>query len=88
MALTKTAIEWHDIRVDPDDIPSPEDPVMITVEHLDGSRAVWLDAYISETDDGYQFVTQQFDSYSGVFGQCVVWYPVIAWAYPPDPYYI
>jgi hypothetical protein len=88
--LKNSEIEWHDIRVDPDDLPGNGDPIIVTLESVDGSRLVWLDVVLQDdpSGDGYQFVTQQFDAYSGIFEKTPVWYPVIAWAYPPEAYSI
>lgn len=87
MAKHEAKIIWHDIRNDVDDLPSTEEPILITIEPPNGDRRlVWLDAYLHDSPDGPMFVTMQFDITNQSYGFSPVWYPVIAWAYPPDPY--
>ena len=84
--LLKTKSEWHDLRVDPDDLPGEEEPILVTVELLSGNRVTWLDVYLKYgTDDQYYWVTKAVNEY-GKIEETVVWYPVIAWAYPPAPF--
>ena len=86
MALLRTTTEWHDIRIDPDDLPDEGDPILVTIEQFDGTRKVWLDAFLEESEDGdHWFVTEAINGY-GRPEKTVIWYPVVAWAYPPDPY--
>ena len=84
--LYRTTVEWHDLEIAPDDLPEAESPVMITVETLDRQRMVWLDAYLKETeDDRTIFCTTGRNEFTGEPEECAVWYPVVAWAYPPEP---
>jgi hypothetical protein len=81
-----TETEWHDIRIDPLDLPSEDEPILITIETFSGDRKVWMDAYLkSEDEDNYWFCTKAVNEF-GYPEETVVWYPVIAWAYPPDPF--
>lgn len=90
MALYKTEVEWHDLRIDPDDLPGNGEPILVTLDGLDVSnygrdRLVWNDVTLmdDESGDGYQWVTK--DDHNAF---CPVYYPVIAWAYLPEPYSI
>jgi len=86
MALYTGKIEWHDLRIAPDDLPGTEEPILVTIETLGGERRTWVDVYLKETyDDRAMFVTRCPDEY-GRIEETAVWYPVIAWAYPPDPF--
>ncbi len=86
MALLTTQAEWHDIRIDPEDLPGEEEPIMVTVEYLDGRRGVWMNVYMREDGEGNPwFCTEAIDEF-GLLQRTVIWYPVIAWAYPPLPY--
>ena len=88
--LLGTKVEWHDLRIDPEDLPENGEPILITIETLDGSRVVWLDAFLQDdpSGDGFSFVTETIDPDSKIVEKTVVWYPVIAWAYPPEPYFV
>ena len=88
--LHTTTIEWHDLRIDPDDLPGNGEPVIVTLEGLDvmqyeKDRMVWLDVTLQEDEsgDGHQWITRDAQNLP-----CPVYYPVIAWAYPPEPYTI
>ena len=80
--LHTTTVEWHDLRIDPDDLPGNGEPVLVTLEGLDvisqgKDRMVWLDVILQEdsSGDGYQWVTKDDQNLT-----CQVYYPVIAWA--------
>lgn len=88
--LHKGEIEWHDLRIDPDDLPGNGEPVIVTLDKLSvmeygNERAVWLDVTLQddESGGGYQWVVK--DNTNRI---TAVYYPVIAWAYPPEPYMI
>ncbi len=87
MSLLKTELEWHDLRVDPDDLPGVGEPIIVTLDDpLDGSRRVWLDVTLDGEEDGKTlFCTNAVNEY-GRIEKTAVWYPVVAWAYPPEPY--
>lgn len=78
-------IEWHDLEIAPEDLPGAGEPIIATVEMTDGERRVWLDTYLKELDnDKVIFCTTCKTDY-GTTEECAMWYPVIAWAYPPEP---
>lgn len=85
MALLKTDVEWHDLRIDPDDLPQEGEPILVTVEtFLD--RKTWLDVFMKEETAGEPiFYTKAYNEF-GKIEDTALWYPVIAWAYPPEPY--
>lgn len=87
MSLITTKVEWHDLRIDDCDLPGEEEPVLITVEALDGQRLVWHDAYFKFTECGDDIIwcTMALNEF-GRPEETAVWYPVIAWAYLPEPY--
>ena len=89
MSLITTDVHWHDLRIDDEDLPSEKEPVLITIENLDGERRVWPDAYFRFDECGENIIwcTSCLNEY-GKPEETVVWYPVIAWAYMPDPYYV
>lgn len=93
MAYLTTDIEWHDVRIDPEDLPAEEEPILVTIELLDGRRVTWLDVYLryasgpKELDDlenTYFWVTRGINEFNKI-EETQVWYPVVAWAYPPAP---
>lgn len=83
MTRLTSKIEWHDLRWDPDDLPSPNEEVIITVESLNGEdrkvlgKASWL--YDHNGNPGWTCLDKDIGNYP-------IWEPVIAWAYYPDPY--
>ena len=84
--LYKTYLSWHDLNISPDDLPPAEEPIIVTLETITGERVVWLDVYLKELEnDEIIFCTKQPNEY-GQLEECAVYYPVIAWAYPPDPF--
>ena len=86
MALYRTDVEWHDLRIDPEDLPSEEDTIIVTVETFIG-RQTWLDVFMREETAGEPiFYTTSYNAATRVMEECAVWYPVVAWAYPPPPY--
>ena len=86
MAYLTTKMEWHDVRVDPEDLPGEEEPIVVTVELLNGERVTWLDVYLKYNANGvYFWVTKALNEY-GKLEETQVWYPVVAWAYPPPPF--
>ena len=84
MALYATDVEWHSLQIDPDDLPEEDEPIMVTVESFMG-RNVWLDAFVKPDEFGNMaFFTKLVDD-DGAKDQ-LIWYPVVAWAYPPAPF--
>ena len=93
MAYLTTELRWHDLRIDYDDTPEDEEPVLVTVELFNGNREVWLDVYLKHFLDpngvpfgSYCWMTQVANEDTGMMEEVRVWNKVIAWAYPPSPY--
>ncbi len=88
MGLYTGEIEWHDLRIDPDDLPGEEEPIITTLECANGEdRKVWLDAYLKYDDNGDPiFCTKTPSVHTNFLEESAIWYPVIAWAYPPSPF--
>lgn len=85
MSLYTTETEWHDLRLDPDDLPSEGEPIIVTVETF-MDRATWIDVFMKEETIGEpKFYTKVMNEYGKIEDQAV-WYPVVAWAYPPPPF--
>lgn len=81
MLMTST-VEWHDLTLDPDDLPSADEGVFVTVETLDGSRKVWGDVFYDEEHECWcTFCQNEY----GNFDRVMVWYKVVGWAYHPEP---
>jgi len=88
IVLLKTDVEWHDLRMDAEDLPGEGEPVIVTIESISGERLVWHDVYFKYNDFREPcWCTAALNEY-GWPEETVVWYPVIAWAYYPEPYYI
>ena len=87
MVNLTSKIEWHDLRIAPDDIPEDGENVLVTVELLDGARRTQADVYLKMNDDDtYIWYTRTYIRDRKTFEEAAVWYEVIAWAYYPDPY--
>lgn len=81
-----TVTEWHVLSIDPDDLPAEGEPILITIENVNGERRVWIDAYLKRLDtDDFCFCTTCVNEF-GQPEETMVWYKVLAWAYPPDPF--
>ena len=78
----KSEVEWHDIQVDPDDLPSADEGVLVTIELMDGQRKVWGDVFYDE--DSETWCSYEENEY-GKFEKVQVWYKVLGWAYLPEP---
>ena len=77
--------KWHDLRIDPDDLPGEDEPILVTVETFMG-RQTWLDVCMKEETAGEPiFYTKVMGEFGKIEDQAV-WYPIIAWAYPPPPF--
>ena len=85
--MITSAVEWHILSRDPTDLPDQREKVLTTVETISGERKVYLDIYLRYTDDGYCWCQKGYRPVSGVLEEIMVWSPVVAWAYPPEPYY-
>ena len=89
MSLIATTVEWHDLAIDPSDLPGEEEPVFVTVENPLGERVVWNDAYMKFSDDGENVLwVCTYKNEFGFMEEAAVWYSVVAWAYMPEPYYV
>lgn len=81
MYLT-SEVEWHDLRMDEEDLPSADEGVFVTIETLDGERRVWGDVFYDEENECWcTFCENEY----GQFERAMVWYKVIGWAYNPAP---
>jgi hypothetical protein len=80
--LLKSEVEWHDLRMDPEDLPSAEEGVFVTIETLDGEKRVWGDVFYNDDAECWCTFCQND---LGYFERTMVWYPVIGWAYNPSP---
>lgn len=80
--LLKSSVEWHDLEMFPDDLPSADEGVLVTVENQDGERRVWGDVFYDEDSDSWcTFCENEY----GFFEKSMVWYRVVGWAYNPEP---
>ena len=87
MAIYRTRVEWHDLRIAPDDLPEEGEEVLVTTENIEGARRVQANVYLKTgKDDRYFWCTLVRDLKSGRMEEAAVWYEVIAWAYYPDPH--
>lgn len=86
MVNLATKVEWHDLRIAPDDIPDEGENVLVTVELLDGTRRTQADVYLKLDDDTYSWYTRTYIRDRHIFEEAAVWYEVVAWAYYPEPY--
>lgn len=86
MAIFKSRIDWHDLRIAPDDIPEEGEDVLVTVELLDGTRKTRANVYLKELEnDTYCWCEKVWSSSSHMYEEAMVWYEVTAWAYYPEP---
>ena len=84
-----TKVEWHDLRIAPDDIPEPGEELLVTVERFDGSRKVEANVYLKELTNGRTcWCYKAFDKVTECFEKTsvMIWYEVVAWAYYPGAY--
>lgn len=87
MTIITTRVEWHDIRIDPEDYPEEGEEVLVAVELLDGTRKTRANVYLKELSNGrYCWCERVYDKHTKQFEEAMVWYEVIAWAYYPEPY--
>ena len=85
MGMYTTETEWHDLRKYPDDLPGEDEPIIVTVETF-LNRQTWIDVFMKEETAGEPvFYTKAMNEY-GKIEATALWYPVIAWAYPPPPF--
>ena len=80
--LLTTDVEWHDLEVDGEDLPSANEDVIVTIETLDGERRCWNNVFYDE--DAECWCTFAQNEY-GQFEKTMVWYKVVGWAYLPNP---
>lgn len=87
MAIYKSRIEWHDLRIAPDDIPEEGEDVLVTKENYEGTRKVVANVYLKILEnDTYAWCTLTRDVQTGQMEETMVWDEVIAWAYYPKPH--
>lgn len=83
----RTIIGWHDVRIDPDDIPEEGENVLVTIENHEGTRRVVANVYLKNLrNDQYAWVTLTRDIQTGRMEETMVWEKVLAWAYYPNPH--
>lgn len=86
MALYATDVNWHSLQIDPEDLPEEGEPIIVTVESFLG-RNVWLDAFIKNDEFGNPaFYTKVVGNDGIAVEDQEIWYKVVAWAYPPEPF--
>ena len=90
MAIFKETIEWHDLRIAPDDIPEEDEDVLVTVENYEGARRVVANVYLKNLEnDTYAWYTKaQIVPGRGFLEEVMVWEEVVAWAYYPAPHIV
>lgn len=81
----RSFVEWHDLAIDPEDLPSEEEPIMVTVETPMGRRTWFDNVFMKEETVGEPIFYIRALGHSGILEEEAIWYPVLAWAYPPDP---
>ena len=87
MAIIKSTVEWHDLRIAPDDMPDAEEEVLVTIETLDGDLKTRANVYFKELDNNtFCWCEKVYNRESKCFEEAMVWYEVVAWAYYPSPY--
>jgi hypothetical protein len=89
MATYRSRIDWHDLRIAPDDIPEEGENVLVTKENFEGDRKVVANIYLKwMKNDTYCWCTLTRDSQTGRMEETMVWEEIIAWAYYPDPHVV
>lgn len=89
MPLYSTKVQWHDLRIDPEDIPEDQEEVLVTKESFDGARRVAANVYLKTLENGdYCWCTLVKDNTTGRMEETMVWEEVVAWAYYPSPHVI
>ena len=87
MATYRSRIDWHDLRISPDDIPEEDEEVLVTKENFEGTRKVVAGVYVRELSNGtYSWYTYIRDPETSRMEEAMVWDEVVAWAYYPDPH--
>ena len=92
MGYIRVNERWHDLRIDPDDLPDDLEEVLATIENFSGTRRVLSGVYLKprfndagELED-YCWCIRAPNERTRIVEETMLWYPVIAWAYYPDPY--
>ena len=85
MTIFTSDVTWHNLINDPDDLPEEGEPFLVTVETFLG-RQTWLDVHLKYGDQGKPIFYTFAVNNDGEPEESVIWYPVVAWAYPPDPF--
>lgn len=87
MATYRSRIDWHDLRIAPDDIPEEDEEVLITKENYEGARKVVAGARVRELTNGtYAWYIYIRDYETHKMEEAMIWDEVVAWAYYPDPH--
>lgn len=88
MAIYKSTIEWHDLRIAPDDFPEEGEDVLVTIENYEGSRRVLAGVYSKKLEDERYIWCMKDRVVIGrsYVEEIAVWEEVVAWAYYPAPH--
>ena len=89
MPLYPAKVQWHDLRIDPEDIPDDGEDVLVTKECLDGTRRVVANVYLKTLEnDDYCWCTLVRNNTTGQMEETMVWEEIVAWAYYPAPHVV
>lgn len=86
--MITSTVEWHSLTLDPYDLPDAYEQILTTTENINGERRIRTDIYLKYTNDGFCWCTYSTSPGLGIVSEEMVWEPVIAWAYLPEPYQI
>ena len=92
MGYIRVNERWHDLNIDPEDLPDDFEEVLVTTEDFNGNRRVLSGIYLKPRYNNakelidYCWCIKTPNEKTRVVEETMFWYPVIAWAYYPDPY--
>lgn len=90
MSVGTVTMEWHILQHDPDDLPEELEPVIVTVESVSGERKTFADILMKRDEhDNPVFFYEgvNLDKWQQLQPEeIMLWEPVIAWMYLPDPF--
>ena len=86
----RSYINWHDVRLNPGDLPEDSDEILVTTEDVNCVRRVRTDVYLKQLKGRLHYVWCQkcIDPETGKIEETMLWEKVIAWAYLPLPYIV
>ena len=90
MSAYRSHINWHDLRIDPCDLPEDHEEILVTTENTDCVRRVRTDIYLKQLDGRlhYAWVEKVMDPETNKVEETMIWEKVVAWAYLPGPYIV